>query len=61
MTATDLRFGQTVIWDGQQARVVDILWRVDKHRIRVQIRVPGQPLRWVRPDALQEAPDVRGT
>lgn len=56
MSAADLRFGQTVIWSGQEARVVDILWRVDAHRIRVQIRVPGQGLRWVKLDALEDVP-----
>lgn len=55
MTTADLHFGQHVIWNGQQARIVDIRWRVDQNRVRVQIRIPGQPPRWVRPETLQEA------
>lgn len=54
METSDLAFGRRVIWKGQVARIVDIVWRVDRTSVQIQCR--GYRPVWVRPVDIEPEP-----
>ena len=59
MSPADLAFGRCVLWQGQAAKIMDILYRAG-YAPRVQIRLTeaaGRPVRWVRLAEIEEGPN----
>lgn len=56
MTAADLCFGRRVLYHGQVAEIMDILYRAGfVPRVQIRIDAPGRPVRWVRLADLEDA------